>query len=64
MTKTKIVTTLFILSLAWLASCSKERVTSSSDGLTSDCKGCHTDEAKLKALAVPDSSSGSEPGEG
>lgn len=64
MTKTKLITASIILVLAWLAACSKERATSPADGLTGDCRGCHTDEAKLRALAVPDSSGNTEPGEG
>ena len=54
------------LALSMLAiTCSKLATESPGDGITSDCQGCHTDEAMLRATVTPDDGGdGEEPGEG
>jgi hypothetical protein len=47
-----------------LASCGKDKSTSPTPTITGDCRGCHTDEVKLRALAVPDTAGGGDSGEG
>ena len=37
---------------------------SGGEASSSNCVGCHTDEATLRAVADPDTSEGDEPGEG
>lgn len=51
--------------LLGLASCGKNKSTSPDPTvITGDCRGCHTDEVKLKALAIPDTSGDGDSGEG
>ena len=65
MTNRKIIISVIILMSAWLASCSKEKSTAPTpDDLTGDCRSCHTNQAKLLALAIPDTSGTTDPGEG
>ena len=65
MTRAKLGMTILLLGLAALFACSKERTTTpTADEITGDCRDCHTNSTKLKALAVADTSDGGEAGEG